>query len=314
MEMMIFVPAVAVVLDLVIGDPQGIPHPVRFIGTVLDSLEGCAGKMENGQKLTGIMLTGLVTVAVMLIAYVAVSIPFLGVLLALYLAYAGLSLGQLLREAKGVEALLTKGDKEAARAKLATLVSRDVDGLDESAMRKTLAETVSENLNDGFVAPLFWLLVGGPAFMWGYKAVSTMDSMWGYKTEQYKNLGWAAAKLDDILAWIPARLTALFLGIAGALSGKGGENLSQNIMADAGKTASPNAGWPMSAAAWLIGSPMGGRARYHGMDVDKPVLGPADGPAWNAESIGSLLCLVKTAGLVTAGACYLYYLMVSLAI
>jgi adenosylcobinamide-phosphate synthase len=176
---------------------------------------------------------------------------------------------------------------------------------------RTLAETLSENLNDAFVAPFFFLSVAGPAGLWVYKAVSTLDSMWGYKTPRYKDFGWAAAKADDVLAFIPARLTGLAMIGAGALTGLNWRAAYDNILADSGKTDSPNAGWPMAAAAWLLGASMGGPAVYFGEVKDKPVLGPEGD--WTLDKVRRLRSLVLATGLLAAAGLFLYFVMIWLA-
>ena len=175
------------------------------------------------------------------------------------------------------------------------LVSRDTSTLDVAGLRRTLAETVSENLNDGFVAPLFYLALFGPGGMWAYKVVSTMDSMWGYRTEQYRDLGRGAAKTDDFLAWIPARITARIMLFAGKRLGLDHSTAKARYALDAAKIESPNAGWPMAAAAWLVRGQMGGPTVYFGEMKDKPVLGPV-GENWDRKKIWALIRLCQSTG------------------
>ena len=143
---------------------------------------------------------------------------------------------------------------------------------------------MSENLNDGFVAPMFYLAIFGPGGLWAYKAVSTMDSMWGYKTDEYGELGYGAAKIDDVLAWIPARITACLMLFVGKWRGLAYYEDRSNFQIDAKKMESPNAGWPMAAAAWLFAGQMGGPAKYFGEMKEKPVLGPVGG-VWDKNKI-----------------------------
>ena len=182
----------------------------------------------------------------------------------MYFAFAGLALGCLMKDARRVAGLLEAGNLGEARHELSMLVSRDTEGLDAPALRRTLAETVSENLNDGFVAPLFYLSLFGPGGMWAYKTVSTMDSMWGYRNDRYRDLGRGAARTDDLLAWVPARITARIMLLAGKRLGLDHAAARAHHAADAAKMESPNAGWPMATAAWLVGGSMGGRAVYFG--------------------------------------------------
>ena len=258
-----WLPPAALVLDLLLGDPPGFPHPVRYIGACLETLEhrlrpllppypaGLAG-LSLALLATGIVTTGLLL------------LPFgVGSIAALYLCYAGLALGQLLREGEVARRLLegenlappggcrpAEDGLQEARAAVGRLVSRDVSRADREELRRVLAETLGENVNDGFIAPLFWLMLGGPLGLWLYKAVSTMDSMWGYPHEPWTLFGRPAARLDDAAAFIPARLSVLFLYL-GALP----QGLRRNwpgfavVARDARSMKSPNAGWPMAAAA-----------------------------------------------------------------
>ena len=201
--------------------------------------------------------------------------------------------------AAGRRGLLAQNDIEAARAAVAGLVSRDVSGLETADLWRALAESVAENANDAFVAPLFWLVLGGPAGLWAYKAVSTADSMWGYRTDRYHDFGWFAARADDVLAWLPARLTVLAMLPAAWSLGAGGGVLLRDIVVDAHKSASPNAGWPMAAAAWLCGGGMGGPSVYFGKLVEKPRLGPACG-LWDARRFSLLSRVVLLTGVIVA--------------
>ncbi|HEU6436779.1 MAG TPA: CobD/CbiB family cobalamin biosynthesis protein [Nitratidesulfovibrio sp.] len=353
------VPPLVLLLDLWLGDPRGLPHPVCGVGRMLRRAEAMARRhadgLPEGQRpaalrrsgvLAVVVVAGCTALAVWGLACMPVLRPWLGALVAVYFAWAGLALGSLLREGRRTLHAIEHGTPDEARAAVAMLVSRDTAQLDRPDLRRALAETLAENFNDGFVAPFFWLLLGGPAGLWGYKAVSTMDSMWGYRTEQWCDLGRACARLDDALAWLPARLAAFFLWLSAPLvltdKGTGGVRggwQGFGLMArDARSMESPNAGWPMSAAAWLHGAPMGGPTPYFGVVKHKPVLGPrpsenvvgctvadasgtvstsaptsaptsvpasalASGlaPTWDAERVEGLLRHLRVAGLTAAG-------------
>ncbi len=312
----------ALALDLSLGDPARFPHPVRLIGRLATALEASAKvHPQLDRRQVGYASLILVTVLTGLVVQLLINLPRFNVLAWLYLAYAGLALGQLLREGGKVEAYVQAGDLPGARQALAMLVSRDTGHLDPEDLRRTLAETLSENFNDGFVAPLFYLILFGPVGLWVFKAVSTLDSMWGYKTPQYKELGYAAAKADDILGYVPARLTAGIMALVAALAAprvgepaRGRANLlarllgldlpplaprlMHKIKTDAARMESPNAGWPMAAAAWLCGAGMGGRAMYFGRPKHKPVLGP--GGAWTRDKLRSLMRLMLVSGVLSA--------------
>jgi len=281
-------------LDLLFGDPHDWPHPVRLIGRALAQLEGWARRCWLGPIVGG----GLVVVGLAGLCFAAVlfltGLPLIGELLALYLGYAGLAWGCLLRETRAVLALLDEGDLPAARVHLAGLVSRDAPDMDEGEAYRALGETLAENFNDGFVAPLFWLALFGPAALWAYKAVSTADSMWGYRTERFERVGKVGARLDDVLAWIPARLAAVCIWLAGWLMLR--PSSLGRIAREARTMDSPNAGWPMAAAAHATRAGMGGPTRYFGAIKDKPRLGP-DKP-WSGDAIRALRrVLLLAAGL-----------------
>nr|WP_279355722.1 CobD/CbiB family cobalamin biosynthesis protein [Fundidesulfovibrio agrisoli] len=292
MDFHTFLPLAAVALDAALGDPHRWPHPVRLIGAALNALERPVRNCPAGlQQIYGTATAFLLSYAACACVYYLGRLPVFGWAVSLYFAYAGLALGQLLREARAAARLIGAGRDDEARRALGMLVSRDTSGLDRAGQWRTLAETVSENFCDAFVAPFLYLCLGGAPLLWLYKTISTMDSMWGYKTQRFKHLGWAGARADDLLAWVPARLSAWVLIFSASLMGLPTAGARANVRADAARMASPNAGWPMSAAAWLCGASMGGRAVYFGQEVEKPLLGPAD-CAWEAESVKTLLNLI----------------------
>jgi adenosylcobinamide-phosphate synthase len=298
--------AAGAVLDRTLGDPPGWPHPVRLIGAALTRLERHAPATPLFRRLYGAACALGLACACAWGVGVLCALPVLGVLASLYFVYAGLALGGLLREGRTVLALLESGDLPGARRAVGLLVSRDTAGMDESAVRRAVAETVSENFNDGFAAPLFYLVLGGPALLWAYKAVSTVDSMWGYRTPRFRDLGWFGARADDVLAYVPARISALALVLAGRLSGRRPAAVWSRIRRDAVRMQSPNAGWPMAAAAWMCGAAMGGPTVYAGSAVDKPRLGPAG--SWDGPHLRLLFRLASRAGtgLAVAGTFMLF--------
>lgn len=293
-------PLIAFILDLVLKDPPTWPHPVRWIGSLLNWMESRARSQSRFtlRQAGVISLAGLLA-AVWLSTAIATGIPLLGPLVGLYLAYAGLSLGGLLESARDVQDSLQANDLEAARSKLAMLVSRDTASMDRREISRSLAETVSENFNDGLTAPFFFLLLGGPVLLWMYKAVSTVDSMWGYQTPKWSSLGWAGARLDDILAFVPARLSAGLIVLTGLVLSRNWRQAIRHTPSQARQMKSPNAGWPMAAAAWVLEGTMGGRTVYHGQKTFKPLLGPAD-MAWTEDKLSDLLRLIRISGWILA--------------
>ncbi|SME91523.1 adenosylcobinamide-phosphate synthase CbiB [Desulfovibrio gilichinskyi] len=305
------IPVLAMIADLILGDPSWLPHPVRYLGKALDSYDKWVRHLSLAPKIMGGVGVAGFCLVIFSVLKIFLSIPYVGVILGLYLAYAGLALGGLLSECRKVALLLDQGQIEAARIAVSHLVSRDVSELDEAGIRKALAETTSENLNDGFVAPFFYLVVTGPAGMWVYKTISTMDSMWGYKNEQYKDFGYCAAKADDILAFIPARITAFMMLAAGRILHLDWKSAYEHLIEDSGKSESPNAGWPMAAAAWLVGGQMGGKAVYFGVEKQKPVMGPVG--TWTSLKLKRLGTLIFFSGILSAILLDVYFLLVWLA-
>lgn len=271
-----------VVLDLLFGDPKDWPHPVRLIGAGLNALEGWGRGFLLGPFLGGAASVLGITMLTGLVAWWLTALPLIGELLALYLGYAGLALGCLVRETAAVTRLLEHNKLDQARTLLAGLVSRDTTHMDRNEMYRAVGETLAENFNDGFVAPFFYLAFFGPVALWMYKAISTADSMWGYRCARFEQVGKAGARLDDILAWIPARLSAVAIWLAGWLCLRPAS--WTRISTEARTMASPNAGWPMSALAHTAGVSMGGATRYNGGVADKPLLGPHNVP-WSGRHL-----------------------------
>ncbi|TVM16960.1 cobalamin biosynthesis protein CobD [Oceanidesulfovibrio indonesiensis] len=282
-----FIPVLALALDILVGDPRGLPHPVVGLGRLASWWERLSRRLSWGARGAGAVLAGgfgtlLLAGFAGSVAWYLSGLDYVGPLIALYLAWSGLALGGLLREAHAAFRVVETGTLPEARRAVSMLVSRDTSTMEAPALRKALAETLAENLNDGLTAPFFYLILLGPAGLWAYKAVSTLDSMWGYRTPEYEHFGKVAARLDDVLAFIPARLTALGMLLAAVVAGPVGLQprrllqVLRGVRRDARKTSSPNAGWPMAAAAWIFGAPMGGRAVYFGEWVNKPVLGPVE--------------------------------------
>ncbi|MHC1751528.1 adenosylcobinamide-phosphate synthase CbiB [Humidesulfovibrio sp.] len=289
-------PFMAFLLDLLLGDPQRLPHPVRLIGLWLDWLEPRARRLGLPLKLAGVLCVFATAWGSYAVVNFLCSIKYFGLILLVYFAYAGLALGELLASARAARKLIEDEARlDEARQAVGMLVSRSTAEMDAQELRRTLAETVSENFCDAFVAPMFYLVLGGPALMWAYKAVSTMDSMWGYKTERFRDLGYAAARTDDVLAYVPARLSALLLLVVGALLGLNWRQALARFRADAAQMDSPNAGWPMAACAWLVQGSMGGPASYFGVVKLKPALGPI-GQEWTLDKLTKLSRLVLLSG------------------
>jgi adenosylcobinamide-phosphate synthase len=276
----------AYVLDLAVGDPSWLPHPVRWIGAAVTWVENVFYEEAAApalQRLGGIVLwmcvVGLVLSASMVTMGAFYHIHrYLGHAVAIWLAWSALASRSLYGESVRVAAALRAGDIEFARERLSMLVSRDTSELDEAGIFRALVETVSENVSDGIVAPLFYLALGGP--LWGivYKAVNTMDSMVGYMNDRYRWFGWFPARMDDLANLVPARLAGWLLIAAAACLGLDWRAAREIMRRDARKPKSPNAGFPEAAAAGALGVQLGGGSVYFGKWVEKPVLGDPERP------------------------------------
>jgi len=258
-------------LDSILGDPSWMPHPIRLFGKTIGFFEN---KLNRGNrlKLNGIasvlILVGSVYVLVMLIQNLicgntVILVAFLSV--GLYFFIANRSL---VHESWLVMKALKKGTLDDARYQLSRIVGRETKSLSEQQIRTAVLETMSENLSDAVVAPLFWYGIGGLPAMSAYKMANTLDSMIGYKDERYLRFGWAAARLDDVLNFIPARITAIMIAVLCASP----RSLSF-IVRYGRKHASPNSGYPEAAMAGVLNCRFGGPNVYHGIVVDKPFIG-----------------------------------------
>lgn len=271
-------------LDLVLGDPQWLPHPVRGIGWLIDRIEKVLRRFTRSprsEKRAGVFLVMLIVLPVYgfsaLLLFAASSYSsMLGFIVAVLLAYTTLAARDLARSARNVFVHLEGGDIAGARHALSMIVGRDTAELDEQAITRAVVETVAENASDGVVAPLFYLAIGGPALAMAYKAVNTLDSMIGYKNAVYKNFGWAAARLDDLANFVPARITAVLLSLAACcLPGASGRNAFRISLRDGRNHASPNSGYPEAAVAGALGMRLGGPSAYGGLVLAKPYIGDA---------------------------------------
>ena len=213
--------------------------------------------------------------------------------------WMGIAVRCMAKEARGVEKSLDQGIY-AARKQVARIVGRDTDRLSEEEIIKATVETVAENTTDGVISPLFWALLGGPVLLWGFKAANTLDSMVGYMDEKYRDIGWSSAKLDDVLNYIPARLTALLMVAAAFLTNLDGRNAYRIVRRDHANHKSPNCAWSEAAAAGALHIQLGGTHEYFGKPVIKPTIGDADRPAERKDIRRSVYLLYGTAILMMA--------------
>jgi adenosylcobinamide-phosphate synthase len=269
-------------LDAWLGDPRSWPHPVRAIGRliavterVLRWLVARIGGGPQAETAAGIVLAVVIIILTCATVWIIVlggdRCGLLGSLLSrALLIYWGLAARSLSDEVlRASEA----PDLPTARRELALVVGRDTEDLDWPEIGRACVETVAENTNDAVVAPLFWLVAGGPVGLWAYKAVSTLDSMVGYRNDRYRHLGWASARLDDLAGLVPARLTWLLMAVAAGIVGENARAALRIGWRDGRAHPSPNAAWGEAAMAGALGVQLGGRATYGGLPAAKPLLG-----------------------------------------
>ncbi len=285
----------ALLLDYILGDPRSWPHPVKIIGLLCQRGEHFFRAHLKNEMTAGIATVILVlfltvgTVLLMLLGLKGIS-PILADTLAILLLYTTIAARDLARHSAEVYHFLQTGDLLSARKSVAMIVGRDTDSLDSAAVCRACVETVAENSVDGVTAPIFWgVACGLLAPLWGldaimltavgallYKAVNTMDSIFGYKNRQYLLFGRLAARLDDVLNFLPARLSSVFLIIAAFFLGLDCRRAARIFRRDRLQHASPNSGHPEAVVAGALGVRLAGPSRYFGDIVDKPFIGDDD--------------------------------------
>ena len=218
------------------------------------------------------------------------------------LDWLGLAMTSLAREARGVERALAHS-VEAGRAQVARIVGRDTQRLSEEEIIKATVETVAENTTDGVIAPMLYAALGGPVLLWGFKAASTLDSMVGYMDERYRDIGWSSARLDDLLNFIPARITGPLLCLAAALTGLDGKNAWRVMRRDHACHKSPNCAWSEAAAAGALHIQLGGTHDYFGKPMAKPTIGDADRPAERSDIARAVSLMIAASVLMMAAIC-----------
>ncbi len=274
---LIVLPA-AFLLDLFLGDPPRIPHPIRWMGTAAGRLEPAVRKLPlhpvlAGGVFTGILVLGTGSLSWLFLALVWAIDPRVSLVLEIVLLYYCLSASSLATAAREVfEALMNHGIAEARRS-VARIVGRQTECLDHSGVLRAAVETTAENLVDGVFSPLFWYAVGGVPMALAYKMANTLDSMVGYRNERYIHFGKVSARLDDILNFIPARLSVLFISIAAQIITKRGKIAFLTAMREGSHHLSPNSGRPEAAFAGALGVRLNGPNYYHGRLVEKPYIG-----------------------------------------
>lgn len=295
-------------LDLLLGDPAWIPHPVVFIGRCIENMEGFLRKGCPNELLAGAVLAAALPLGTLSLSALALWLcdlvhPALRFFLETIWCWQCLAVKGLGEEAERVRRALTSGTPEEARRAVGRIVGRDTENLSAQGVARAAVETVAENFSDGAAAPMCYMFLGGAPLALCYKAINTMDSMVGYKNSRYLYFGRAAARLDDAANFIPARLSALLLILAAGLTGERVSGAWRVWRRDRRNHASPNSAQTESAMAGALGIRLGGPAFYFGQLHDKPAIGdpvreiePGDiRRAVRMLYAGSILCLALLA-------------------
>ena len=295
-------------LDLLIGDPEWFPHPVRLVGKFVAFAERRARRGDPSPKILRRRGTILAACTVLLTAGAAAGILYLLGLWGFWPRFVGMALlswtclsaRNLADEAEGVRRAL-EASLEAGRARVSRIVGRDTDGLDEREVLCATIETVAENTTDGVISPMLYLALGGPVLGLAFKAASTLDSMIGYLDEKHRDVGRFAAKADDVWNYIPARLTALAMCLSAFPLGLDGRRAFHTVRRDHANHLSPNCAWSEAAAAGALGVRLGGDHTYFGKLVRKPTIGDDVRPPVGEDIRRVNKLMYLSAGIVLAG-------------
>lgn len=314
---------IAISLDLMLGDPQWYPHPVRLIGMLASAAERRWRKAIANVRIAGILTVASVLFvscgSVVMLLWLTAEVAWLQTVLAVILLYSLIAIKDLLRHSREVYASLYPVEKiEEARVRVGHIVGRDTKNLDGAGVTRACVETVAENMVDGITAPLFWALVASlfspftslPAVvmaavgMLAYKCINTMDSMFGYKNAQYRDFGWAPARLDDLVNMLPARISAYVIVFAAFILGENSKDSFRIYRRDRYNHSSPNAGHPEAAVAGALEVRLGGPSSYFGGIVDKPYIGDS-GREIHARDILKTQSLILTASVLFLSGAFL---------
>jgi len=276
---------IAIVLDLVIGDPVTPIHPVRLIGNLIKKTEKLLYNRNLSKRLAGLLgvsiSLGIVIIIFLLMYNLTSFIPYGKEIFSIFIFYSTIALKDLAAHGLRVKSSLDGNDIMLARKNIGMILSRDVDNLKQEKIITGTVESISENSSDSIIAPVFWGLILGPAGALTYRVINTMDAMWGYKNKRFIDFGRAAALLDDVVNFLPARITGVLICLVSGLKGFCSEKDTGNqltttwriMIRDHNKTASPNAGYPEAAMAGSLGIQLGGEASYFGEIVKKQTIG-----------------------------------------
>ena len=308
----VFAVVLALVLDFILGDPSVWWHPVRVHGHAIVRLEKFSRKLPLSPKAQGVcflVFNLLVVLAPVSFLFIAGGDGALGVLVGGLLIYFALGGTCLAREVAQVGYSLGYGGLEEGRARVRMLVSRDTEHMEESDVVSSAIETLAENFSDSACATLFYAALGGPVLAWLHRTANTLDAMVGYRTPQYEDFGWASARFDDLLNYLPARISAFLVALVAPSVGGDVRVTLDRVRNDGASLSSPNSGYPIAAFAGALGIVLCGPTYYFGERKKKPYIGVGARPGtidlmsalslyWNAYALTSVLSLCL-AGLMT---------------
>ena len=322
--------ACAYFLDFLAGDPRFSFHPVRIIGKIISGLEGILRRIISNEKLGGSVLAIVVVGSTYVITWSILKFAgmistWLVFILNILLIYSTISVRDLAVHSRTVQEKLeyaknppyspfSKGGDEgdyldAARTNLSKIVGRDTGKLNESEIIRGTVESVAESTVDGIISPLFYAFIGGAPLAMVFKAISTLDSMVGYKNEKYINFGWLSAKLDDIANWIPARISAFLIPVAAFLSGYDGRNSYRAILRDGKKPSGSNSVIPESGFAGAFHIQLGGENYYEGQRIVKPFIGGKSRSLQHKDILYATNLMFATSIVMLVAGEVIYYLL-----
>jgi adenosylcobinamide-phosphate synthase len=295
----------AVALDLVLGDPRWLPHPVKTIGWLALRLEPLARRLVPHSKAAGVVTAFVVYCTVGAVAWTPIELarlahPAAADVACVVLIYTSIAARDLARHSMAVLRPLVIGDLDRARRSLSMIVGRDTGQLDEAGVVRAAVESVAESTVDGVTAPLFWAIVAGPVGAIVYRAINTLDSIFGHTSVRYREFGWASARIDDLANYLPARLTAPLVSLAAILLRQRPGQSLRVLLRDGRKHASPNSGLTEAAMAGALGVQLGGASCYGGEPVERPTIGEPLTPLSAAHIRAANRLMFVTAGLFLA--------------
>ena len=296
---------IALLLDFVLGDPRGLPHPVRLIGRLIETLEAPVRRAIPDPRLAGSLAALAVILTAVLAAGLTVTFaeelhPFLGDAVSILILYTTFAARDLADHSTEVYRSLEAGNLAEARRRVSRIVGRDTERLTEPGVVRAAVESVAENSVDGVIAPLFYAVLGGPVAAMAYKAASTLDSMIGYRNERYADFGSTAARIDDGANWLPARLAAPIIAAAAALTGQRAAQAWRIARRDGQNHVSPNAGIAEAAFAGALGVRLGGVMERRGHLVNLPEIGDPITPLARRQILAANRIMFAATGIAAA--------------